>query len=447
MADPKFKVVITGEAGGLVAAAAQGEAALKKMGGTAQSNAEVAEALKRIGNDAKGMAAETVAAAEKGKRFGGHLQEMKKIAGELSQEFPIAGLALKAFLNPIGAAAAISIGAFVAAKQAIADYLALFKELPNVTVTWQKKFEDFTKGIAEGAKAWRDYAKAYNDAMRPKETTASKADKDVEALKAKAAMDTGKLDRSSSLADEQDNLAVAQGRLTPAQAALRKAQRAESYGAAKDRIAAGVVSGERDIRAAEEKRLTDELPLKNAEAARAKAALDAAKLAEDDKVRKAAAEKQRAAETADAAKKASEDALPYEEPSAWDKVPVVNLVRYYMGKAAVGQARQLRGAVGQQNEALASAEGSAMAAHGATESASSTYTDATSDSVGTRAALTQVRGMLPGLQSAVRESTEANQVGAAIRVLQTSARVAEAQQAAIEAAQKRLSQLEARARQ
>jgi hypothetical protein len=449
--DAKFKVTITGDSSGIEQAAARSEAALKKIGGTASSNVEVAEALKRIGNDAKTMAAETTVAAEKGKLFGKHLGEMKKIVGQLSQEFPIAGLALRAFVNPIGAVAAVSIGAFVAAKQSIADYLALFKELPNVTVPWMKKFEDFTKVTAEGAKNWREYSQALNEALNPRKTTASEADKAVEALKAKATSDRAKLDRSSALADAQDELAVAEGRMTPAQATLRKAQRAEGYGAAKDRITAGAATGEIAIREAEKKRLADELAYKAPEARNKITEAQAA----DAAAAKARRDKEAAAERLANADKARADAdtaaLPYESKSWTDaallKLSPIGYFRRRNREAAQGQRSRMAGAQAQAEEEFFQRAGMADRAGVAAGEAGSAAQSARADAVGTAQALTQVGGRLPALRSAAGEALEAAQSDAVIRALQTSTRLHEAQRAVAEDVNKRLSQLEAKSRQ
>jgi hypothetical protein len=504
--DAKFKVTITGDAAGLVSASAQGSAAMAQVAkstgavadeseryaqaldamrkgtenlraGAAQEDAairariaakkqelalrkaetergnrageavEYAEALKRIGNDAKTMGVESSVAAQKGKLFGQHLGEMKKIVGQLSQEFPIAGLALRAFVNPIGAVAAVSIGAFVAAKQSIADYLALFKELPNVTVPWMKKFEDFTKVTAEGAKNWREYSAALNEALNPKKTTASEADKAVEALKAKATSDRAKLDRSSALADAQDELAVAEGRMTPAQATLRKAQRAEGYSAAKDRITAGATSGEIAIREAEKKRLADELAYQAPEARKkiteAQAADEAAAKARRDK--DAAAERLANADKARA--EADAAALPYESKSWMDDSLMLRGWRRRGREAAQGQRTRMAGAQAQAEEEFFQRAGMADRAGVAAGEAGAAAQAARADAVGTAQALTAVGGRLPALRSAAGEALEAAQSDAVIRALQTSTRLHEAQRAVAEDVNKRLAQLEAKQRQ
>lgn len=445
--EAKFKVTITGDSTGIEQAAARSEAALKKIGGTASSNVEVAEALKRIGNDAKAMAAETTVAAEKGRLFGRHLGEMKKIAGQISQEFPIAGLALRAFVNPIGAVAAVSIGAFVAARQSIAAYLALFKELPNATVPWMKKFDDFTKVTAEGAKNWRDYSQALNEALNPKKTTTSEADKAVEALKAKATSDRAKLDRGSAIADAHDDLAVAEGRMTPAQANLRKAQRAEGYGAAKDRITVGVVTGEAAIREAELKRLKDELPHK-------RGAAEQAMSADSDAKAKAAADQRERERTADAAQQmdgayadADQASLAVDSRNWMDSSIILRGWRRKQRATAEAQRQSADRARDQSQEEFFQAAGASDRSAAAAGMAGAASQAAQADAIGTAQALTQAGARLPALRSAAGEALEAAQSDAVIRALQTSTRLHEAQRAVAEDVNKRLAQLEAKSRQ
>lgn len=58
-------------------------------------------------------------AGKKTKLFEGHSRELRKTIRELSHEFPIAGLALRAFATPIAAALTVAIGTFVLFKRHI----------------------------------------------------------------------------------------------------------------------------------------------------------------------------------------------------------------------------------------------------------------------------------------------------------------------------------------
>jgi hypothetical protein len=106
-----------------------------------QATGELKEELKGAGEEAKDATA-------KSKPFTGHLGEVKKAVRELGKEFPVAGFALKAFLNPIGAALTIAIGFFAKAKSAIDDMNKSSEEMISLAQN-----PTFAAGIAAHAAA------------------------------------------------------------------------------------------------------------------------------------------------------------------------------------------------------------------------------------------------------------------------------------------------------
>ena len=145
-------------------------AALEKMDSAAHE-AKASQAQQAIDLQAAMQSAgeEVDAAGEKTKLFSGHNKELKKVIQELSREFPLAGLALKAFVTPIGAALTIAVGLFIAIKRQIAetnaaldemaarnaqplsDFAESFRNATNEAIASSGEFSNYIKSLGEGA--------------------------------------------------------------------------------------------------------------------------------------------------------------------------------------------------------------------------------------------------------------------------------------------------------
>ncbi|MDB6109992.1 MAG: hypothetical protein JWR69_1742 [Pedosphaera sp.] len=102
-------------------AAAALQAAEKEHAASTEAVEKNAAALQTLEQEQASANNETEQGSEKTKAFGEHAKEAKKTIQELGQAFPLASLALKAFVNPIGTALALAIGAFVKCKQVIEE--------------------------------------------------------------------------------------------------------------------------------------------------------------------------------------------------------------------------------------------------------------------------------------------------------------------------------------
>ena len=126
----------------IVAAKAHGKATAGLESQAAKAKSAIEEytaAHKESGN-------ETEKGGDKAKIFAGHMGEMRKTIRELSHEFPIAGMALRAFVNPIGAALGGAILIFAKVKEKITE---MDKESDEAA-------ERMAKGFGNMAKAMQD---------------------------------------------------------------------------------------------------------------------------------------------------------------------------------------------------------------------------------------------------------------------------------------------------
>lgn len=95
------------------------EAVSKSLSKIKDESKQTAAATSELTDETKKTGEVSEEAGKKISIFGEHNKEVKKTIQELSREFPIAGLALRAFQNPIAAALTISVGFFVAIKRHI----------------------------------------------------------------------------------------------------------------------------------------------------------------------------------------------------------------------------------------------------------------------------------------------------------------------------------------
>lgn len=123
MPDPKFKIIIEGNASGAVAAAKQTTTALHDVGSTTQEVGKASEA-----------AAEST--AEHGKSFihaSNGAKEFKKALHLVTEEMPILGLVFKAAMSPIGAAFLASMMVYKSGMKDAEEAEKEFQELQKQT--------------------------------------------------------------------------------------------------------------------------------------------------------------------------------------------------------------------------------------------------------------------------------------------------------------------------
>lgn len=125
----------------------------------AQEGAEkAASALKDLGQQSEQAGKAHEEAGRKTRSFGGHMKELKKVAQELSADFPIAGMALRAFLNPIGFAVSSGVAAFVMLKSSINSIVESMRELADVR--WTAAVEARDAVLRRAAGTARELAEA-----------------------------------------------------------------------------------------------------------------------------------------------------------------------------------------------------------------------------------------------------------------------------------------------
>lgn len=126
---------------------------------TAQEGAQkAASALKDLGQQGEQAGKAHEEAGRKTRSFGGHMKELKKVAQELSADFPVAGMALRAFLNPIGFAASSGVAAFVMLKSSINSIVESMRELADVR--WTAAVEARDAVLRRAAGTARELAEA-----------------------------------------------------------------------------------------------------------------------------------------------------------------------------------------------------------------------------------------------------------------------------------------------
>ncbi len=168
-------------------------------------------------------------AAEKTKLFSGHSNELKKVIQELSREFPIAGLALKAFASPIGATLTVAIGFFVAIKRQIDETNSKLDEMADRAAKPLASFaENFRNAQNAATEANREFQKGL-DALAE---NASEIGKDADAAVAKlqrytvAQIELNNAAKAAAIAqvNRDEELGPGKGGITQQEAIKRRSQ-------------------------------------------------------------------------------------------------------------------------------------------------------------------------------------------------------------------------------
>lgn len=214
MPDREFKINITGDASDLAAAAKQGAGALNETGAAAQQES------KSLEESAKKTEFLTL---KKG--------ELKKIVRELGHEFPLAGMAAKAMLNPIVFAFTSAISVFVLAKQKLEDWNKEMDAIgqSNAQAKFLAGVEAQKEAMASGAASANEFAQSLQNiasAYDAIETSAQKAmDKIHEFTQGQSGINTAAENRDLALVD----LNVKSGKLTEPQGIVARANIKERY--------------------------------------------------------------------------------------------------------------------------------------------------------------------------------------------------------------------------
>ena len=163
------------------------------------------------------LSRQTNAASEKLNLFAGHSGAVKRAIAELSREFPIAGMALRAFANPIAAATSISVGLFVAIKREIADYNRRLDEMESHAA---EKFGGMANSIREVAQAAAgDPFKPFEDSLKRITGIANTAIERIQAIE-QAQLELTDATEVRKLAEI--SAAEVQGRISPVDAIIAR---------------------------------------------------------------------------------------------------------------------------------------------------------------------------------------------------------------------------------
>lgn len=156
-------------------------------------------------------------AAAKTKLFEGHSRELRKTIRELGREFPIAGLLLRAFANPIGAALSIGISAFVAIKRHVDN---LNKSLDELEANARQPLSNFAEALREiqRAASETDVADAFKNFDTAIASIHTKADAAVVSIHALETAQKELFSAKEAMGLAKINLQETQGVLTPVQA-------------------------------------------------------------------------------------------------------------------------------------------------------------------------------------------------------------------------------------
>jgi hypothetical protein len=138
--------------------------------GDASGAKQVNDALDAAAKKTEDLGNKSEVSGKKAERFGLKMSELKKLTHELGNEFPIAGMAIRAFLNPVGFALTAAIGLFAKVKEHIQE---LNKSLDEVGDRAAKGFgnmkeaiEDATRDIAAKSSAAAAELKKIADAEK-----------------------------------------------------------------------------------------------------------------------------------------------------------------------------------------------------------------------------------------------------------------------------------------
>ncbi len=209
-------------------------------------------ALKEGAKDTLDLGKKTEEATEKTKLFEGHSRELRKTIRELSHEFPLAGLALRAFANPIAATLTVAIGVFVAVKRHIDELNEKLTELEANARRPLSSFADALRAVQD--EAGRSEAAAaldkFADSIEQIHTRADAAINSIHGLEA-AQKELTSAREAEALA--RVNVNEAQGRITPVQGitqrqAIRDKFASEQKDLADQAQAATISAREKELR-------------------------------------------------------------------------------------------------------------------------------------------------------------------------------------------------------
>lgn len=149
------------------------------------------------------LADETGKATEKTKLFEGHNKELEKVITDLSREFPLAGVALRAFANPIAAVLTVGTGVFVAVKRHVDDLNKSMDELEAKGWEASNGFgQAFQRVQADAGSASREFIKTLQAITGELEAIKQAGNSAVEAIRE---LETAELERVN--ADESKAVA------------------------------------------------------------------------------------------------------------------------------------------------------------------------------------------------------------------------------------------------
>ncbi len=209
-------------------------AALEKMDRAAhESRAEEAQRQIDLRNTAKSTADvgnESDKAGEKVSLFARHNKELKKVAQELSRDFPVMGLAIKALANPIAATLTVATTFFVVMKRQIDETNRKLDEMAAVNARALSNFaENFRNAQNEAIAANQEFIAGLDDIARAAGNVDENANAAVAAIRRWTTANLEFNNAAQAKAIAEVNLAEEQKKITPAQAIAQRQQIRDFY--------------------------------------------------------------------------------------------------------------------------------------------------------------------------------------------------------------------------
>lgn len=185
------------------------------------------EAIAEItaGNAARVAGEENAAAGEKTKNFAQQSGELKKAINELSQQFPVAGLAIRALASPIAATLTIAIGFFVAIKRQIAETNIALDEMAAVNARSLSNFaENFRAAQNEASAANKEFIEGLSQIAARASDVAQNVDAAVAAIRRQATAQLELNNAAQAEALAEVNTREERKQITPAQAITQRSK-------------------------------------------------------------------------------------------------------------------------------------------------------------------------------------------------------------------------------
>jgi len=205
---------------------------------TTAASGEIVSANTEMGRAIEDAGEKTADAGKKAKLFGENQKEVKKAIVELSREFPIAGLALKAFANPIAAATTVAVGLFVVVKRQIDETNKKLDELEAQSGKSLGSFADALQDVRrESAATSGAFIAAIEEVTKFSQGIKTTADEAVSAIRRLEQAQAELVSAAEAKSLAQVNFDEERGAITPFQAIEARSKVKTHFAAERTRVA------------------------------------------------------------------------------------------------------------------------------------------------------------------------------------------------------------------